>query len=116
MGFSFCNESRHQRGADSCDHTDASAAEDNFQLLVKFFADGAFGEYRRNPLYLSGVSYAGVYVTTLASLVLNDPAKRLKLAGITLGNPTFRCSVLDIQPAPPPPRRQKQPFCRVVST
>ena len=90
VGFSFCNLSLHQKGVDNCDHSDGSVAADNFALLLKFFDSGAFSEFRSNELYLCGVSYAGVYVTTLAGMIVGDPERRLNLTGITLGNPSFR--------------------------
>lgn len=101
MGFSYCNlTERGSRNRDSCVHTDSSVAMDNFNFLKQFLSEPNFPEFAGNPLYLSGVSYAGVYVSTLAGLVMDDLDRpggpvgvRLNLAGATLGNPTFRWGV-----------------------
>lgn len=41
-------------------HNDTGSAIDSLASLVAFYA--AFPEYKTNPLWLTGESYAGVYV------------------------------------------------------
>jgi carboxypeptidase C (cathepsin A) len=47
---------------------DNSTAAMNYMGLKRFFEN--FQEYKNNPLYLSGESYAGIYIPTLAEQVL----------------------------------------------
>ena len=68
---------------------DEITAQDNLNALIDFF--NKFSELRDYDFYISGESYAGVYVPTLARLILlyNEkvPAtKRIKLKGIMVGN------------------------------
>jgi len=56
VGFSTCN------GTD-CDHSDASDGIDNLSVMRSFFA--AFPEYKKHDLWLSGESYAGIYIPYL---------------------------------------------------
>ena len=63
-------------------HTDDSTAEENHLALRSFF--DKFPQYKDNGLYLSGESYAGVYLPTLGVLVDADPSLNLK--GIAIGN------------------------------
>lgn len=66
---------------------DTSTADNNFKALKEFFK--GFPEFADNDFYISGESYAGVYVPTLAHAVLqasqnNQPSLNLK--GIMVGN------------------------------
>lgn len=63
-------------------HTDDNTAEENHAALKSFFKK--FPQYKANPLYLSGESYAGVYLPTLGVLADADP--ELNLKGIAIGN------------------------------
>lgn len=63
-------------------YTDDSTAQENHQALRSFM--DKFPQYRNNSLYLSGESYAGVYLPTLGELVDADPTLNLK--GIAIGN------------------------------
>ena len=59
VGFSYCDNHR------LCNqHSDASSSLDNLDALLSFFEK--FPEYLGNDLYLTGESYAGVYVPYLA--------------------------------------------------
>jgi hypothetical protein len=75
---------------DDCVHSDTSVAEDNFNFLVQFFSE--YPEFKTNPLILAGVSYAGVYITSLASVILKRGIDA-NFRGLMLGNPTFRWGV-----------------------
>lgn len=63
-------------------HTDDTTAKENHLSLKSFFKK--FPQYKNNALYLSGESYAGVYLPTLGVLADADP--ELNLKGIAIGN------------------------------
>ncbi len=56
-------------------------AQDNYHALIYFFTN-KFPELRSNDFYITGESYAGVYLPTLGSLLVQD----------TVNFPTFRVS------------------------
>lgn len=58
VGFSICGE------ATKCSYTDDSSAEDNLAAVLKFFEK--FPEFQGHDLYVSGESYAGIYVPYLS--------------------------------------------------
>jgi len=67
---------------------DESVSYDNLNSTVQFFR--RFPELRNKELYLSGESYAGIYVPYLALRILewNDlnPNEKINLKGIMIGN------------------------------
>lgn len=63
-------------------HTDDNTAEENYNALKSFMEK--FPQYKNNPLFLTGESYAGVYLPTLGVLV--DADKDFNLKGIAIGN------------------------------
>lgn len=67
-------------------YTDDSSAEDNYLAVKKFFS--LFGEYADNEFYISGESYAGVYVPFLAHkiAVQYKDDNSINLKGILVGN------------------------------
>jgi carboxypeptidase C (cathepsin A) len=83
VGFSYCDT------AAGCQHTDTSTAADNLAALVSFFGT-AFPEYASNDFYITGESYAGIYVPSLAHAVwaynTANPSTALPLKGIAVGN------------------------------
>lgn len=68
--------------------TDQITAHDNVLALLQFFK--GFYEYRSNDFYISGESYAGIYVPTLALAIVNynsyAPFQPINLVGIAVGN------------------------------
>jgi serine carboxypeptidase-like clade 1 len=81
VGFSYSNTTTDYTT------TDTRTALDNYAFLQGFFAK--FPEFRNNDFYVSGESYAGVYVPSLAQNIVlaNHQGKpRINLKGILVGN------------------------------
>ena len=62
VGYSFCDTTV---GANDCTFDDNQAAEDNLQVILSWFEK--YPEYKENDLYISGESYAGIYVPYLVN-------------------------------------------------
>jgi carboxypeptidase C (cathepsin A) len=58
VGYSVCGETNR------CAYTDETTADDNLAAMLNFFE--LYPEYKTHDLYISGESYAGVYVPFLA--------------------------------------------------
>lgn len=68
-------------------HNDSGAAYDVLQALLVWFA--GFPEYAPNDFYITGESYAGIYVPTTAFAVVQSNAggaSKINLKGIMVGN------------------------------
>lgn len=67
---------------------DEITAHDNLQAILQFFRK--FPEYQDHDFYISGESYAGIYVPTLAYNILMynlySPFNDINLKGIAVGN------------------------------
>lgn len=79
VGVGFSYSSRPLNSSDD------STARANYLALKSFMRK--FPKYAENPLYLTGVSYAGVYLPTLGVLVDRDP--QLNLRGVAIENGCF---------------------------
>ncbi len=86
VGFSYST------AADTkADYTanDASAAQDNYNLIQAFLV--RFPQFAKTPLYLSSESYGGHYLPTLSKLIVDMNSQglnpRLNFKGFALGNP-----------------------------
>ncbi|XP_021673635.2 serine carboxypeptidase-like 20 isoform X2 [Hevea brasiliensis] len=82
VGFSYSdNTSFYQTG-------DKRTASDTHHFLIKWFK--LFPEFLSNPFYISGESFAGVYVPTLADEIVKGIEARIKpvinLKGYLIGN------------------------------
>ncbi|XP_063315232.1 lysosomal protective protein-like [Pelobates fuscus] len=75
VGFSYSDDKNYVTN-------DTEVAENNYQALKDFFR--LFPEFQENDFYITGESYGGVYVPTLAVRVSRDPSINLK--GIAVGN------------------------------
>ena len=81
VGYSYADDIA------GCTHDDTTQAVDNYQALLTFFR--GFPEYANNSFFITGESYAGIYVPTLAQqVVLGNAAgnPRVNLQGIAVGN------------------------------
>jgi len=66
---------------------DSQTADDNFNFLVSFLA--AYPEHAGRDFYITGESYAGVYIPTLAQRISEGNAagqSNINLKGIAVGN------------------------------
>ena len=64
-------------------------ANDNYNALIDFFRK--FPELKNNEFYISGESYAGIYIPFLATKILEmnklpETETRINLKGIMIGN------------------------------
>lgn len=71
-------------GNDSHTFDDLSSSEDNYAALLQFFVK--FPEFKTNDFFISGESYAGIYVPYLAWQVLQHKSDGVNLKGIIVGN------------------------------
>eukprot|EP00759_Apiculatamorpha_spiralis_P002173 PhF_6_TR10808/c0_g1_i1/m.17411/K16296/SCPL-I; serine carboxypeptidase-like clade I len=65
--------------------SDTATAQNAFAALTNFFT-AKFPEFRHNKFFISGESYAGIYVPTLAEQLLNNPTVIPNFVGIMVGN------------------------------
>ncbi|XP_021494136.1 lysosomal protective protein [Meriones unguiculatus] len=75
VGFSYSEDKMYVTN-------DTEVAQNNYEALKDFFR--LFPEYKDNKLFLTGESYAGIYIPTLAVLVMQDPS--MNLQGLAVGN------------------------------
>ncbi|XP_053103772.1 lysosomal protective protein isoform X2 [Hemicordylus capensis] len=75
VGYSYSDSGDYQTN-------DTEVARVNYLALKQFLQ--LFPEYSKKDLYLTGESYGGIYIPTLAEWVMQDPS--LKLKGIAVGN------------------------------
>ena len=87
VGYSYCEASL---GGGSCANTDNSTASTSLASVVDFFQN-KFPTLARNPFYITGESYAGVYVPTLARWIVDhndqDGSFKIHLTGRAAGDP-----------------------------
>ncbi|KAI3525873.1 hypothetical protein L1887_05002 [Cichorium endivia] len=79
VGFSYSDEKAFYTYVN-----DAITAGDNLAFLEKWLQ--YFPEYKNRDFYITGESYAGHYIPTLANLIVQSKAK-INLKGIAIGNP-----------------------------
>jgi serine carboxypeptidase-like clade 2 len=66
---------------------DNFTAWQNYKFLLKWFE--AFPEFKSNDFYISGESYGGHYIPTLANLILDNAANnQINMKGFLVGNPS----------------------------
>jgi hypothetical protein len=85
VGFSFHNSSSQPVLGDR------EAARESAEFLDRFL-DKFFR--LKGPLFLTGESFAGVYIPMLAAeLIARNSFAFQRLAGFAIGNPSFRCAL-----------------------
>lgn len=79
VGFSVNNDPNYV-------FNDTNTANDTLTAILNFFNDQPGAGYKSNPLYITGESYAGMYIPYLAQAMLNyniqQQATVLNLTGI----------------------------------
>ena len=65
--------------------SDDTTSSDNRDSIKDFFTR-LFPQYLNNGLYISGESYAGIYVPTLISKIVDDPILKPAFRGAAIGN------------------------------
>jgi cathepsin A (carboxypeptidase C) len=75
VGYSYAT-------TEACSSTDNITALDNHEAMRSFLVK--FPEYRANEFFVTGESYAGIYVPTLAARIVDDPDFNFK--GFAVGN------------------------------
>jgi len=78
VGFSYATD-----GNTATD--DDQVAQDNHDALVDFFTN-KFPELKTNDFYVTGESYAGVYIPTLSVLLAADKTNFANFKGFAIGN------------------------------
>lgn len=86
VGFSYCV------GTKDCTFDDDSSAADNLTSVLEWYTK--FPEFQANDLYISGESYAGIYVPYLSNSIVdhnaanaeNDDVFKPNLKGFMVGN------------------------------
>lgn len=76
VGYSYADDGNYTTNDDQ-------TAKDNYQALQSFFAK--FPNRQNNSFYITGESYGGIYVPTLAMQVMNGNAS-INLQGFAIGN------------------------------
>jgi len=77
VGFSYCT------GSGSCANDDLSTAQDTYEALLGFFE--RYPELKANPFYITGESYAGVYIPMIMDQIDNHGGIP-QLVGAAIGN------------------------------
>ena len=83
VGFSYCNEDMDGQGDSCMAWTDELASENAYTALQTFYK--TFPSLRKKDLYLTGESYAGIYIPTLARRILEGHVD-MNLKGFAVGD------------------------------
>mmetsp|Transcript_41435 Transcript_41435/g.65665 ORF Transcript_41435/g.65665 Transcript_41435/m.65665 type:complete len:561 (-) Transcript_41435:215-1897(-) len=82
VGYSYC---KAMLTGGQCSNTDISTAKAARAALQYFFKE-KFPEFSKNKFFITGESYAGVYIPTLTKEIL-DNAPEINIHGIAVGDP-----------------------------
>jgi cathepsin A (carboxypeptidase C) len=83
VGYSYCST---QVSGGVCKNTDKLTAAAARAAVVDFFST-KFPELKENPFFITGESYAGVYVPTLSKELLDNAKGQLNFRGYAVGDP-----------------------------
>jgi len=81
VGYSYCAA---MKAGGNCNNTDISTARANRAAVQDFFKK--FPELKANEFFITGESYAGVYIPTLTHEILEN-APEVKMTGVAVGDP-----------------------------
>lgn len=82
VGYSYCSLQKEE--GKPCQNTDRYTASTSRAAMVDFFTT-KFPELKDNEFFITGESYAGVYIPTLSKEILDHTSLNLK--GIAVGDP-----------------------------
>jgi cathepsin A (carboxypeptidase C) len=82
VGYSYCAA---MKTGGNCKNTDISTAKAN-RAAIQYFFKEKFPGLAKNEFFITGESYAGVYVPTLTKEIL-DNAPEVNIKGIAVGDP-----------------------------
>jgi len=86
VGFSYCQDEPDSHSCGGIAWTDELASANAYTALQTFF-DQKFSCLQNLPLYLTGESYGGIYIPTLARHVYNDKdTNGMQLQGFAVGD------------------------------
>lgn len=86
VGFSYCGEETKSENCGSIKWTDELASKNAYTALQAFY-ETKFPCYKSKDLFLTGESYGGIYIPTLAREILNDQDKNgIRLKGFAVGD------------------------------
>lgn len=85
VGYSYCSRQMHGK---SCINSDRETAQVSRAAVVDFFTT-KFPELQRNPFFITGESYAGVYIPMLAKQLFDHQVvpHTVNLMGLAVGDP-----------------------------
>ena len=99
IGFSFCTEFGPSGNGTSCGPwTDKSVFAANHKAHVTLFNE-IIPEYKKNPFFMFGESYAGMYVPGFVNALLDDPIPGLNFKGYGVGDGFIGCPPVAGKPA-----------------
>jgi cathepsin A (carboxypeptidase C) len=88
VGWSYCAASA--RDGKPCVCNDTTTANENYDALLAFTA--RFPAFKERPFFISGESYAGIYIPTLAEVIMSKGG--INLQGMAIGNGCVRCHLI----------------------
>ncbi len=80
VGFSYCENNDYRT-------SDDETLKYNYKGLNDFFKK--YPQFVKNKFYLTGESYAAVYLSLPALKILNDQSSKINLKGLVIGNGVF---------------------------
>ena len=85
VGFSYCNDDTVTHSCGGMAWTDELTSQNAYLAMQAFFQ--RFDCLASTPLYLTGESYAGIYIPTLARRIINDQENnKINLRGFAVGD------------------------------
>jgi len=81
VGFSYCTDSTGKNIM--CSNTDDSMAVDMYAFLQNWFQ--AYSEFSNHTFYITGESYAGIYIPLIAQQIMNNQ-NNINLKALAIGN------------------------------
>lgn len=84
VGYSYC--ANQKNNGKVCVNTDKFTASASRAAMVDFFTK-KFPELAKNDFFITGESYAGVYIPTLTKEILDNAGGAVPLKGIAVGDP-----------------------------